>query len=568
MMRVSVAPRRSADSSAPARIASARASRPRSTSARAQEEQRRGAPLARRRQAGQRGLDVRAHLLDSVAAQRRAQERDRRRDGGVLVERRLERVPALGRGEPALGRRRPAAECVDPASDHGDRRVALEPRFVVERVEPPLDVGDPAAVVGGQRDRGHDPCHPIGCRRSRMAERGLGVAVRLEPVGCPAMEHGAELGLVLGQLTPEQIPKQRVAAVRLALSVEWGDEQVHTLERGEHAPGARRGPVRRRTAARSAARAPTYAGGRSPGRASAATGTRSGSTRPGTDRRLPGPRAADPLRLRFHASAPRRMPAAQPSHRSRSSAAVLVREPRIRARASSASLSRWVSASSSPRPPAISPLCAQPRDRQPRRDARPTSASIDPGGTCPASVESTFVELRERSRWALSTTSTKLPSRAQPGREPWELRVRRVRVERSDPVECRSELSEQDGRVVVALVDREPRERPAIPLGPLRERASSFRIRPARSRVTSGGRCRPQAVHERRPRHRPGRRGRHANLCFDDVRRLRLAFGRSSSAACPGSMGGWQPRTSEDAPLFPVGWHQARTGPCATLRSG
>ena len=59
-------------------------------------------------------------------------------------------------------------------------------------------------------------------------------------------------------------------------------------------------------------------------------------------------------------------------------------------------------------------------------------------------------------------------NRAQPGREPWELRCPPGAVERSDPVEGRSELGEQNGWVVVAVVDREPGERSAVPRGPLR----------------------------------------------------------------------------------------------------
>ena len=238
-----------------------------------------------------------------------------------------------------------------------------------------------------------------------MAERGLGVAMRLEPVGCPAMEHGAELGLVLGQLASEQIPKQRVAAVRLAVSVERSEEEVHTVERSEHAPGARRAPARRRRAARSGARASTFAGERSPGRASTARGTRSGSTRPGTDRRLPAPRREEPRRLRVTRARPGGCPRPSPRTARAGPLASSSASPASSSR-SSASLSRRLSASSSA-PTSSSLPSARSRAIGNPGMRRPTSVSVDPGGTCSASVESAFVELRERSRWALSTTSTK-----------------------------------------------------------------------------------------------------------------------------------------------------------------
>ena len=50
---------------------------------------------------------------------------------------------------------------MDPASDHGDCGVVRESGLVVEGIEPALDVGDPAPVVGGQRDRRDDPRHPL-----------------------------------------------------------------------------------------------------------------------------------------------------------------------------------------------------------------------------------------------------------------------------------------------------------------------------------------------------------------------------------------------------------------------
>ena len=105
------------------------------------------------------------------------------------------------------------------------------------------------------------------------------------------------------------------------------------------------------------------------------------------------------------ASAPRRIPAAQPSQRSSSSPPSSAANPASSARRS-ASPSRRLSASSpacssSSLPSARSRAIGNPGVR------RPTSASVDPAGTCSASVDSAFVALRERRRWALSTTSTK-----------------------------------------------------------------------------------------------------------------------------------------------------------------
>ena len=49
------------------------------------------------------------------------------------------------------------------------------------------------------------------------------------------MEVADEVGLALRQLAAEQIPKEGVTAVRLAAPVEGGDQEVHALQRCEHA---------------------------------------------------------------------------------------------------------------------------------------------------------------------------------------------------------------------------------------------------------------------------------------------------------------------------------------------
>ena len=124
-----------------------------------------------------------------------------------------------------------AAERVDPSSEHGHGRVALQAGFVVELVEPTLDLGDPAPVVRGQGDRGHDPRHPIGVAGSlSVPKRRLGVAVLLEPVRRAAMQLDDELGLALRQLASEQIPKEGVTAVRLAVPVEGSDQEVRAVQ--------------------------------------------------------------------------------------------------------------------------------------------------------------------------------------------------------------------------------------------------------------------------------------------------------------------------------------------------
>ena len=405
-----------------------------------------------------------------------------------------------------------------------------------------------------------------------MEERGLGVAVRLEPVGCPAMEHGGRARA-----------RSRPARARADPETAGGSgtpRRAGRVERGAGAYGRARqararspsAPARRRRPARSGARAPTCAGERSAGRASAARGTRSGSTRPGTDRRLPGPRLGT-RRLRVTRARPGGCPAAQPSHRSSRSAASSAVSPASSPRRS-ASPSRRLSASS--------PACSSSSLPSARSRAignvgvsRPTSASADPSGNCSASVENAFVELRERSRWALSTTSTKSPiersrdaSRASSAVHSFRRRAAGLPAWRSSRSRAAASWPSRSGRVVVASsTDSQAnglRSRSAhcaasvvfpYPAGAVRVTRDADAVR---RRFTSGV-----------ARHRPGRRGRHANLCFDDVRRLgsRSAGARARHAREYGRS--VDPRTRAGAPLFPVGWHQcSRDGACATLRSG
>ena len=83
------------------------------------------------------------------------------------------------------------------------------------------------------------PLSYAGCERgdetcdARLVARGVGVletrlrvAILLVPIGCSAVELRHELGLGLGQLSREQVVKQVVIAVPLAVPVERHEEEV------------------------------------------------------------------------------------------------------------------------------------------------------------------------------------------------------------------------------------------------------------------------------------------------------------------------------------------------------
>jgi hypothetical protein len=103
-------------------------------------------------------------------------------------------------------------------------------------------------------------------------------------------------------------------------------------------------------------------------------------------------------------------------------------------------------------------------------------------------------------------------ARAEPGGEPRELG--RPLLPAADgwllgtalqPIDRRSDLCEQGRRIVVGLLDRQPGDRPAFALGPLcGERRLPVSGRGRQDDERRG--CGSQAIHERRPRHRPGRR--------------------------------------------------------------
>ena len=172
------------------------------------------------------------------------------------------------------------------------------------------------------------------------------------------------------------------------------------------------------------------------------------------------------------------------------------------------------------------PARAKPCDRQAGREAaheRQRGSRRDVGGQ----GRDRLGRVAGAEQVSVVDDENDVPGRAQPGCEPGQVRrpvLRPARgrggaVGRSDAFECRGEPPEQDGRVVVGLVDREPCERTGVALGPLRRErrlAVAGRCRHGHERH----RCRTQPVHKRRPRHRPGGRGGHANLCFGDVRRL------------------------------------------------
>ena len=223
------------------------------------------------------------------------------------------------------------------------------------------------------------------------------------------------------------------------------------------------------------------------------------------------------------ASAPRRIPAAQPSQRSSSSPPSSAASPASSARRS-ASPSRAAQcqlAGLQLQQPAVRP---QTRDRQPRGEA-PDERQRRPGGDMLCQCRQRFRRVAGAEEMGVVDHEHEVLARAQPRGEPRELVCPLLPSANGglvglalEPVERHGQLCEQARHIVVGLVDRQPGDGPAFALGPLcGERRLPVSGRGGQRDERRGGRS--QAIHERRSRHRPGRRRRYANLCFDDVRR-------------------------------------------------
>ena len=358
-----------------------------------------------------------------------------------------------------------------------------------------------------------------------MGERRLGIAVGLEPVRRAAVARHDQRGLGLTELSREQITEQRVAAVRLAVPVERGEEQVAALERSEDAARIvllQHGVANRRGQALEHRRPPeerpqlVRQRGEKLGaevlRQEPVVAARQGVVEP-----------AGTFAGRERAQADARRPALTPIEQL---SGLVVREIRVEAaqeRLALPPVQRQVGTTHLEQPS----LRAKARDRQRRSEA---------SHECQCrSCRHALGQRREHLRRVAGAKQLRLvdhehevAERAQPGREPLQL-VRPIlgpasrrdgrRVARADAVERLREPGEEDGRVVVGLVDGEPGAGPAFALGPLR-RERRLAVSGRGDEQDEGRRRRPQPIHERGPRHRPGRRGRHANLCFDNVRRL------------------------------------------------
>ena len=181
----------------------------------------------------------------------------------------------------------------------------------------------------------------------------------------------------------------------------------------------------------------------------------------GLDRRGP-PGRARPASLRSDRSGRRAVPAeGRP------------RRPRMSDAASRASSARSSVPTSRTRPLARSRVIAT------AGASRPAMANCDPAGRCSARVVRASTASRSWSRWRSSTTRTSgwvVAERAAPSRgtrvdpieTPGEARASYTPwSDRLDPIECEREVGQQDGRVVVPAIQRDPGEAAAIGLGPL-----------------------------------------------------------------------------------------------------
>ena len=144
--------------------------------------------------------------------------------------------------QPTVGLLGTTARGEDAAALNCDGRVSVEALVHVEEIEPALDDSGPATVMDLLRDGAQDAGLVIDVAgRVGVDERGLRVEVRLVPGSRAPVQHRHQVGLLLVELTLQEVAEEMVVPVPAAVVVEPDEEQVRPLdllELGRRAPAA------------------------------------------------------------------------------------------------------------------------------------------------------------------------------------------------------------------------------------------------------------------------------------------------------------------------------------------
>ena len=99
--------------------------------------------------------------------------------------------------------------------------------LVVEQREPPLDGGAATRAVGRRRVLRHEPADPVDVARGRRVRDGeIGMPVLFEPRRRTEVELRHELRLAPAQLGLEHVPEEAVVAVPRALVIERHEQEI------------------------------------------------------------------------------------------------------------------------------------------------------------------------------------------------------------------------------------------------------------------------------------------------------------------------------------------------------
>ena len=153
-------------------------------------------------------------------------------DGSAAVVKRAVVARAFGGIGATLRVRRPAPERGGQSADHGDRRVRLGRPVRVQPAEPAFDGRGTATVVRVEivpHDQSRGPVDVVG--RLRVPDRGLRLSVRFAPVGRTSEQPRQEVRFDSPELRPQQLLEEMVVAIPLAGAVKRHHEQVGALER-------------------------------------------------------------------------------------------------------------------------------------------------------------------------------------------------------------------------------------------------------------------------------------------------------------------------------------------------